>query len=198
MTGVALATEDELSESVGVKLLTGVGITPSILLRRNGFGYLRANMPKWCKMASTGLAVVLIADLDRGRCAPSLIDLWYRDQVRPKNLVFRVAEREVESWLIADEAAMCQLLGNRAKIPQDPDLLPDPKQALINLARSASRSVREELVAPTGTIASQGLGYNRTLCALVRDHWDPTRASRRSRSLASALSSIKELAKRVA
>lgn len=45
--GVALATEDELSETVGVRLIEETGLSVDLTLRRGGSGYLKTNMTKW-------------------------------------------------------------------------------------------------------------------------------------------------------
>ncbi len=72
----ALATEDELSEAVGLRLLSELPVImpePS-LFRRNGFGYLKTNISKWRTLARHQ-AVVVITDLDRKCCPPSMLQI---------------------------------------------------------------------------------------------------------------------------
>ena len=101
MTLVALATEDELSEAVGKRLLidAGYNLSPSPFLRRNGFGYLRSKMDSWCEMANRK-PVVLLTDLDNTVCPAELRENWLGTRKTPKNLIIRVAVREIESWLL--------------------------------------------------------------------------------------------------
>lgn len=200
MRPVALATEDELSEAVGVKLLSEyLVLTESslMLLRKNGYGYLRSRMDSWRQMASRQIVVVL-TDLDRQACPLSLLEDWLgADRQCPENLVLRIAEREVESWLLADHEALGKLLGSKVRPPVQPDALSDPKQHLLKLAQKAPRVVREDLVAQQGAIARQGLGYNRRLVDWVQSEWSPKRAAARSPSLMRARNAMRETAHRV-
>ena len=199
MTFVALATEDELSEAVGKRLLidAGYNIEPAPFLRKNGFGYLRSKMDSWCEMAKRK-PVFLLTDLDTAACPVELRAVWMGDRKPTENLVLRIAVREIEAWLLADHQALRTLIGNRGTLPPDPDLLPDPKQFLLRLvAQQASRKIREDLVANAGAIASQGLGYNSRLSHLVATVWDPERAATRSRSLQRTRTRLAELVDRM-
>ena len=197
MTDVALATEDELSESVGKRLLaeTEGGLSPDLLFRRGGSGYLRSNMDKWCELAQQ-LPVVLLTDLDRAPCPTKLLKQWLGKRNQPHDFVIRIAVRETESWLLADHVAMRQLLGKKGRLPSDPDALPEPKNFLLTLAKSAARDIRDDLLAQQGAIASQGIGYNARLCAFVQNIWSPERAAQRSQSLSRARVRLRELAVR--
>lgn len=197
MTWLVLATEDELSETVGLRLAAEAGLEVGQQLRRGGFGYLKSRLRNFCEIASQQ-SVFLLTDLDRMKCASALVTKWMGDLDPPKNLIFRVAVREIESWLLADHDAIRRLLGGRVgKLPLEPDSLPDPKQALMALAARAPRDVREDLVATEGALSSQGLGYNARLCHMVRQDWQPARAAERSPSLAKARMRLSELADRV-
>lgn len=185
MTWVALGTEDELSEAVGLRLLAEQDDVLQIgqRLRKSGFGYLKSHMPEWRKLARHQ-TVVLITDLDRLDCPIRLLDDWRGRQALPANLILRIAVREVEAWLLADHEGMESLLGSRGRLPPDPDSLPDPKDFLLQLAKRAPRDVRSDLVISAGTVARQGLGYNARLTDFVRSIWNPERAAQRSTSLA--------------
>ncbi|UXB25802.1 DUF4276 family protein [Stenotrophomonas maltophilia] len=200
MTAVALVTEDELSEAVGMKLLSEHPVlvkTSPMLLRKNGFGYLRSRMDSWRQMANRQIVVVL-TDLDRLACPLLLLEDWLgADRQHPENLLLRIAEREVESWLLADHEALGKLLGSKAPFPVQPDTLPDPKQHLLGLAQKAPRAVREDLVAQQGAVARQGIGYNRRLVDWVQAEWSPERAAARSPSLSRARNAMGRVAHRV-
>lgn len=198
MKHVAIATEDELSEQVAVTLALEAGLTPYLRLRQGGFGYLKKNLDKWCEMAMRGIPVVLLTDLDRSECAPSFIRSWMGSRKHPQELLFRVAIREVEAWLLADVDGMRALLGRKALCPHAPDTLPDPKRYLLGLAEKAPRSMRNALVGERGAMACQGLEYNLVLCKFVTTTWDPERAAQHSPSLAQARRRLGELAGRLA
>lgn len=185
MSAIAIATEDELSEEVAIRLIRERNTSSEIEPRfgRRGFGYLKANMEKFCALAMRRPMLVL-TDLDRGSCPQILKDAWLGQRTPPGNLLFRVAVRETEAWLLADHEAMAGLLGVSSKlIPLKPDELEDPKRSLLELARRAPRDVRDDLLPPRNAVASQGLGYNRRLGEFVRDIWSPERAAMRSDSL---------------
>lgn len=196
MTSVALATEDELSEALGRRLIAEASppLHPGLLLRRNGSGYLRTKMRSWCQMASDGQPLLLLTDLDQKHCAPVLIQSWLGKLRRPERLIFRVAVREAEAWLLADHEAMRQLFGTSMRMPPNPDALPNPKEKLLELAQRATRAVRDDLLAERGAIARQGVGYNARLQMVVERHWSPERAATRSESLRRARTRIDELA----
>ncbi|MDT8397590.1 MAG: hypothetical protein RQ899_03130 [Pseudomonadales bacterium] len=200
MISVALATEDELSEAVGLKLLSAHPVlteTPPMLLGRKGSGYLRSHMDNWRQMANHSVVIVL-TDLDRVACPLVLLEDWLGAQRRcPENLLFRIAEREVESWLLADHKALKRLIGTKGKLPLEPDKLSDPKQRLLTLAQKAPRAVKEDLVAQQGAVASQGIGYNRRLVDWVQEEWSPKRAATRSPSLVRARNALRETASRI-
>ena len=196
MRDVALATEDELSEVVGQKLVNdaGGGLTVTLPLRGGGFGYLRSKMRNFCELARQ-MPVLLLTDLDTEQCPVTLIDDWSRNDVVPDRLIFRVAVRQVESWLLADREGIASLLKmSSARLPSNPDQLADAKQSFLHLAKRAPRRIREELLAEQGATAGQGLGYNTLLCDFVRNRWNPARAATRSDSLNRARCRLAELA----
>jgi hypothetical protein len=196
VSSVCLATEDSLSEAVGRRLVAEVGsrIEIGLTFRKNGFGYLKANIDKFCSVAQRS-PLFLITDLDKEKCATLLISKWLGNRSLPKNLVFRVAVREIESWLLADHVGMKKLLGAGAnKLPVNPDQLLDPKQSLLKFASKAPRAVQNDLLVEPGVIASQGLGYNQRMGEFVRSTWDPNRAASCSDSLSRTLKRLQQMA----
>jgi len=196
---INIASEDELSEAVGIRLVNetfGLGRLGHLLGRR-GNGYLVKKLPSLRQMALRE-PVLILTDLDDTNCAPTLLQRWSGGGVFPENLLFRVAVRETEAWLLADREGMGNLLGvSPNKIPADPETIPDPKRFLLNLARSAKREVRSELTVARGVVASQGLGYNQVLSAFASENWQLGEAANRSVSLAKALVRLQELAHRM-
>lgn len=191
---VDVAVEDELSEFVVLKLLAvanrsyHVGAT----YRRGGFGYLRRTINGW-NAAARGKPFVVLTDLDDAPCPEELVGRWLTSTPNP-NLIFRVAVREVEAWLLADVSNLAGFLRvSKRHVPTNPDAIPDPKSALIELARrSRLKYVRDSLLPPRGSTAKQGRGHNECLGAFVRENWDVRAASEHSHSLERALRRLEE------
>lgn len=192
MTGFAVATEDLLSEALAETLLHQVGgHTVHSRLRQNGFGYLKRQIRAFNSMAATVLPVLLVTDLDRLACAPMLIANWLPDG-RDARLLFRVAVRETESWLLADRSAFAEFLGIPiANLPDRPDDLTDPKATLLRLVRkSTRRDLKQDILPAPGVSFPVGLGYNDQLSRFVRERWDSRRAAQSSPSLARAVARV--------
>lgn len=181
---VALATEDALSEAIGLRLLAELPtpIRPNLSLGKKGSGYLRSGMHKWRQLAQKQF-VLILTDLDKVECPVALREGWFGSANVPANLMLRIAVREVESWILADHQACRKLIGQKGKLPPDPDGLSDPKEHLLQLARLAPRAIRSDLLKVSGAVASQGIGYNNLLVRLVHSSWSPMRAAERSPSL---------------
>lgn len=189
---VNLATEDELSEVVLRRILRYVdcGYSIGTAYRKGGFGYLRRTITGWNR-AAKGNPFVLLTDLDTDECPRALIDAWLPEPQHP-NLIFRVAVREVEAWLLADSKNLSRHLAVTERFfPADPDSIPDPKAVLIDAARhSRSKTVRDCIVPKEGSTAKQGPDYNGTLVAFVSNEWDVQAAMLRSPSLRRSVSRL--------
>ena len=140
------------------------------------------------------MTYLAIVDLDGPpeACAPGLVSNWL-NSAEPGCLL-RVAVNEVESWLLADAQGMGQYLGIQSnRIDNLPDTLTDPKQYLINLARTSRRTVAKGIVPEHGASASEGRLYTPNLAAFVRSSWDIDAACERSPSLDGCLNRLRDL-----
>ena len=140
MKSMVIATEDALTEAVAERLIleTGSMLRVDVKIPGKGAGNLKKKLPELTRVAYS-LPVLLITDLDRVACAPLLISTWKGGGKLPQDMLFRVAVREVESWLMADAEALANLLKIRSKkIPIKPDTLGDPKQTLLELAKKST------------------------------------------------------------
>jgi len=186
---VHLAVDDDLSELVIRRLLLDTGRNYSVgnVFGRGGFGYLQSKAKNWNAAAAAGTPILLLTDLDHHPCPSGLIKDWLEVDLHA-NLVFRVAVREVESWVLADREGFADFLGiSDVVIPVQPDQIPDPKQSLVNLARrSPRRTLRESIVPRQGSTAVQGPDYNTCLGGFVRKQWNRNAAVQRSPSLSRA------------
>ncbi|MDQ6982322.1 MAG: DUF4276 family protein [Mariprofundus sp.] len=189
---IGIATEDALSEAVVEKMLNYAPIEFNVVLkqRKRGSGYLKKQVRKFNAIANS-YPVLLLTDLDRVVCASELKKSWLTIPQNPKFL-FRVAVREVESWLLADREAISQFLNISISIcPGSPDDILDPKQALINLAKkSKRREIKQDMLPAKGSLSPVGLGYNARLSDFVWNYWNVDRAIVRSDSLNRAWKSV--------
>ncbi len=195
---ISLAAEDDLSESVLRRILSTYPGRFAVgnVFGRSGFGYLKKQVSAF-NNAAKHLPFLLLTDLDRYECPPSLLADWLSSE-RHKHFLLRVAVREVESWLLGDPVGLSRFL--RLRRPTeivDPERLHDAKNALLACAvRSPSRSLRESLVSrskQSGRLL-QGPDYNGTLARFVFSSWDLDGAKRKCLSLSRLCGAIERLA----
>jgi hypothetical protein len=191
---VNLAVQDELSETVVRRLLRYVGrgyaIGTTYGLRGNG--YLLRNVEGWNR-AARGKPFILLTDLDRYPCPSALVSDWLSRERHP-NLIFRVAVREIEAWILADRPTFAAFLGVTERlIPEDAEAEEDPKRTLIAVARrSRNRGIRERIVPRPGSTAQQGPDYNACLSEFVATQWNIVRAAHAARSLSRTLRTFRQ------
>jgi hypothetical protein len=190
---ITLVVEDDLSEAVAKRLISlsrnefYVGPTYG----RVGFGYIKTRL-RGFNRAARSTPFLVLADLDTAACPPVVIADWFHGDQRHPNLLFRLAVREVEAWLLAHREAFAAFAGVRpSAIPQNVEELPDPKRQLISIvSRSSKRAVREDIVPSPGGSRKQGPNYNGRLAAYVYQHWEPHQAKARSPSLARTIGAL--------
>jgi len=185
-TEIVLVVEDDLSDAVMRRVIASVGdrLTVNRSVITGGAGNIRSGLSKY-RNASHVLPHVVVTDLDRYDCPPALLADW--GAVRfPGSLLFSVAVRETEAWLLADRDALAGMLGiHTAKISQQPELESDPKRTLVNLARKCRRRrLRDELVPAEGSPNQIGPAFNARMSQFVRDLWNVGRAREVAPSLA--------------
>ena len=194
---IALVVEDALSLAVMERILvsTGRGYVVKLSKVERGFTEIRKSIPKY-RNASYVLPHVVLTDLDLAVCASALRAQWGVSQLPPA-MLFRVAVREVESWLLADRAGFAVFAGIAVnKVTPQPESLPDPKQALINLVRrSRNRRLATDLVPATGSAVSIGPLYNERLSAFARKDWNVDAAVESAPSLCRTVARLKTFLK---
>jgi hypothetical protein len=196
MISLYLATEDVLSEAVADRLVEEEGgWRVAVRLGRRGNGYLRRNLAKFVNISYI-FPVFLLTDLDRCQCPPGLINHWRGNLEFPEKMLFRIAVREVEAWLLADREGFARFSGVPLhRIPEEPELLDNPKEALLRLVRRyGKRPVKTDILPPEGrSTARVGPAYNQVLCSFVQQSWSSQRAREVSKSLRRAQGRIHEL-----
>jgi len=182
---INIAIEDLLSEAVARRLLeeSGRPFEIGVAYNRGGIGYLKKTAPGW-NQAAKGVPFFLLTDLDAAPCASELIGSWVPGSLHP-NLIFRVAIRETESWLLADSPNLSRFLRvSPTLFPPMPETLSDPKAVLVSLARrSRLGPIKASIVPRPDSTAKQGRDYNACLTEFVRTQWNPSEAAVRSESL---------------
>lgn len=198
---INLAYEDDLSLEILLRILEFPRVISldkhfrvGTLFHGRGYGFLKRNISGFNR-ASKGMPYLILTDLDDEECAPIMVREWLQ-QTRNPNLIFRIAVREVESWVLADRPGFAKFLGiSQKKVPVKPDDLPDPKAHLINLARaSRKRAIRDDIVPKQGSTAKQGPAYNERLVSFVKATWNPSTARQFSPSLERTLKAIEAFA----
>jgi hypothetical protein len=191
---VARKLAEERNASRGPRLLFLPGF-PSLT---RGSGKLEKKCPSFLNMAKGGQFTFSIADLDTRPCAGATIREWFsipgeQPLTLPKEIIFRVAVREVESWIMADRSAWAEYI----EIAEDnfspsPDTLLDPKQYLLSVVRRKGRKKYHREMLPRGS-AHIGPGYNDVMCDFIVCHWSPLRAATRSPSLDRAVRALQRI-----
>ena len=162
-----------------------------IVYSRGGHGYIKKNIGGF-NNAAKATPFLVMTDLDTEDCAPGLIEKWLNKRTLQPNLLFRVAIKEVEAWLLAHRRAFAEFVGVRdGLVPRNVEQIADPKRKLIDIVRTSRRKrIREDIVPPQGSTREQGPDYNGRLVRFVDDHWNPRDCANVSRSLEKAIHCI--------
>ena len=194
LNSVILAVEDTLSDAVSTKILESFGIEIMLRIGFKGNSYLKQKAPSLNQTARGSYDVFMLTDLDSPQnCPPQLIQSWIRAPL-DSGFFLRVAVMEVESWIMADRSALAGFLSIPVnRIPSNTDVIDNPKEFLVSLARlSKKKRVRDQLVPALGaTTARVGPEYNSRFSEFVQTHWDLERAAVVSPSLKRTLDRIR-------
>ncbi|WP_412049867.1 hypothetical protein ACK6D9_20215 [Hoeflea sp. Naph1] len=195
--------EDELSRVVAERLIREccpIGTNMQELGKAHGgFGYIRKNLQKFHSLAQRS-PVLIITDLDRGVCAPSLRNSWLQAanilEPLPENMLFCIAQTEIESWLLADTKGISTFLKvspGRLTANIETSTV-DSKEYLVRLAMGSSNAdIRRDLTPAPKSTAPTGLSYNFRLSQFVCNDWNPREAAANSFSLRRAITKLSSL-----
>jgi hypothetical protein len=155
-----------------------------------GFGNIKKNIKAY-NNASRIIPYLVLTDLDNYSCPIELKEAWAVKNTN-SNFIFRIAVKEVESWLLADKRSFAEYFCiNENKIPENTDSINDPKLFLINLIRNSKRKeFKEDMIPAKNSTAIQGRNYNRQVILYIKNIWNPKEAMKRSPSLKRAVNCI--------
>lgn len=196
MVVITAAVEGLVDEAVVRRLVQHVGASLGSVYGRNGKALLRQRITGYNNAARMAPWIVLV-DLNlEADCAPPLRAAWLPNPA--PNMCFRVAVREVESWLLADRERFARFLAVAIHhLPANPEGLDDPKGTVVQVARLARRrEIREDMVPRPGTGRVVGPAYTSRLIEFVATRWRPEVAARSSESLRRGIRCLKEIVKR--
>ena len=189
---INLVFEDALSEAVLKQMLKQSQRPFSVgqCLNQRGYGKIK-KIISGLNYAAKGMPYLVLTDLDNAECPLVIISEWLTQPKHP-NLLFRIAVKEVEAWLLAHREAFAKFLGISVDlIPGDADRIPDPKQLLITLARrSRKRKLRDAIVPDPNSTATIGKDYNGQLIQFVNKSWQVASAQTNSPSLERAMNAL--------
>ncbi|MFQ5630810.1 MAG: hypothetical protein ACE5I1_18720 [bacterium] len=187
---INLVIEDEVQLNI-LKRVLAYSNQPFVInstLGLRGNDYIKRNLHAF-NHAARFIPCLVLTDLDRTECAPLLVREWINFKRNP-NLIFRIAVREAESWLLADRNNFASFLGvSHAKMERNTESIDNPKEYIVRIARkSRKRRIREALV-PFGT-ATVGPNYNFALTEFILNKWKIEKAIENSQSLSRAIKSL--------
>ena len=198
-TGVPVAVEGDTDEPFAHRVVVASGLQVDRVLVLNGHGNLDSRVARWCE-ASNRRPMLVLRDLDPSLghdCAPALVRHLSGGGIRTSTTLVRIAQREIESWLLADRQAVSSYFHVRpGAVPATPDLEPDPKLTLVNLCRSSTSSRIRRGMVPSAEAGRQvGPEYTGLILGFATGGWDVQRARRASPGLDRAIAALELFAK---
>lgn len=193
---IHVVTEGKLEVSVATRLIAFCGHNRGTVYAVRGFGNIEKKAADYACLAADETAVLVLTDfMDSKSPCPIAARKRYlgkRAAAIHQNFLLRFAVNELESWLLADHRNFAKLLGVRAdKIASQPDMLPDPKKHLAELARlSPQKAIKADLISATGR---QGRLYLPKMEKFINETWDIEAAMRRSPSLNRCVARLRSL-----
>jgi len=190
-TPVSLVLEGSTDGPVATRLLEHVGLTVGPIYGLRGKSHNDAKMPAYNSAARFAPWFVL-RDLDHDApCAPDLARMLLPTPSR--HMLLRIAVREMEAWLLADQKALSAFMRvSASQMPANPDDLTDAKAELVRLARRSTKpAIRRDMVPRAGSGTSVGPGYSARIMEFANERWRPEVAAARSPSLARCIRALR-------
>lgn len=190
---ITIVVEDEVQLNIVKKLIkvSAPEVHIGRVLGMRGNSYIKNGINAFNEAAKI-VPYVIITDLDSYRCPTLLINDWFYIKKSP-NLLFNIAVKEAEAWLLADRKSFATFFGiAEATIGRNPEAITDPKRHIVTITKkSQNRAIREGLL-PQGT-AKVGKLYNTILGEYISSSWNIFNAAQNSKSLSRLISKIKSI-----
>lgn len=174
----------------------GLHVDPRRVKVTSGKQEFDRRLPKY-NQAARHAPWLAVRDLDQdgGDCAATLRRALLPPAEQAAALALRIAVRALDAWLLADAQAFAAFFRvARARVPDGPEGLVDPKLALVGLCRhSSSASIRRGIVPPKGSPRRVGPEYTALVSEYAETTWRPDTAAGAAPSLARLLREIDDL-----
>ena len=196
MKVVTIAGEGRLDLEVAEKLISHYGGEVGNRYDKGGKFGVHSKIEGYNNDAMhTKMPWLVLLDLNSDECPPSLRNKLLTE-VAP-SMCFRIAVREIESWLMGDTESLAAYLGiSRGQLPLDPEEIDKPKNSLLQLAKESNkREIREGVARKSTAQLEPGPRYTALMRKYVQNHWRPEVAAKRSDSLRRAMACIENLLK---
>ncbi len=164
---ISAVVEGIIDEAVIRRLVVHLGGELGTVYGKSGKAKVLQRLKGYNQAAYRSPWLILI-DLDQDAdCAPPL-----KNRLLPfpaPNLCFRIAVREVESWLLADRQHLAGFLRvETSMLPRSPETISDPKNFIVQVAaRSRNRAIREDLIPKPGSGRRVGPAYSSRLIEFI-------------------------------
>lgn len=184
MPPISVLVEGTLDAAVAEKIITTAGGRFETVYGRKGADYIEKKIQEFNNLAQGVplLTLVDLMDLDSD-CPAEIVQEWLPH--RNEHMLLRLVVREIESWILADRAAISRFFGIRKPlVPHHPETLEDPKATLVDLARSSNRAGLQNAIVPDDpTKNDEGPAYTTRMQRFVRNQWSVTDATENAPSL---------------
>lgn len=195
---LSVAVEGDLDEIVVSRLIRLTGGVPGHVYGKKGKAFLLQKLTAYNNAARYSPWLVVV-DLDQDAdCAPPFALKYLPDPSR--SMIFRIAVREIESWIMADRESLAEFLGVKSSwIPGEPEKEEHPKRRMVDIARRSRRkAIREDMVPRPGSGRTVGPAYSSRMMEFIMDPkngWRPEVAAELSESLFRCLVRLKDFLK---
>lgn len=191
---IAIVVEGDTDLPVARKMASSVGLRSTLEIDCGGKGQLDSALGGYNDSAK-GSPWFVLRDLNSDAECPA--EYLRRIRFTPSTwMCFRLAVRELESWLLADRTGFAEFFQVPLhRLPNDPDAESDPTETIVNLCRrSGSSRIRSSMLPRPGAHVAVGPLYEATIIEFGEKRWSVTRAARSSDSVRRARRAIRALA----
>lgn len=193
MPSISAAVEGLVDEAVVRRIAGFIGLDVNSIYGRRGKDQLTKDLNAYNTLASEE-NFLLLRDLDTDAdCAAALVSSL---MPQPAALMlFRVAVREVETWLLGDPGTLSRHLSVAvAHLPVPSEVLLRPKRRLIRACHhSRSRAIRAGMIPRDGNGRDEGDEYTSRMIEYVESRWRVDRAMLACDSLSRCVRALQRL-----